>query len=325
MKKIIFAGLFLSLILTGCTIGGKKERTLKPEEAKQKAETFINDNFIKGDNKATVDLPVKEKGLYKFNVNLSGQKPVESYMTLDGSVIFPQGIATKAAETADDAGTAESETAVAETKTANLPKTDKPKVELFVMSYCPYGTQIEKGILPATEALGGKIDFKIKYVDYAMHGEKEVNENTVQYCIDKEQKNKYNSYLKCFLKAGNQAGCLKSEKIDQAKLNACTAATYKQFKITEGLNDKSKWKGSYPPFDINKAENEKYSVQGSPTLVINGKIAESERNSASLLKTICSAFKKQPAECSKKLSAADPAPGFGEGAGSGGSTAGCGQ
>ena len=311
MKKIILTGLVLTLVLSGCTIGGKPEKVMKPEAARQKAEEFINKNFIKGDAKATVDLPVIENGLYKFNVNIpGGETPIESYMALNGSKIFPQAIAMEEpAQAAADNANNNQESA----PTADLPKSEKPKVEVFVMSYCPYSTQMEKGILPVAEALGNKIDFEIKFVNYAMHGEKEVKEQTAQYCIKKEQKDKFNPYLKCFLKAGDQASCLKSEKIDQSKLNSCITSADKQYKITQNFNDKSTWKGDFPQFNINKAENDKYGVQGSPTLVVNGKQAESNRDSASLLKTICSAFRKAPSECSKQLSAAAPAPGFGEG------------
>jgi len=76
-----------------------------------------------------------------------------------------------------------------------MDKKDVPEVELFVMSHCPYGTQMEKGILPVVELLGDKIDFKIRFVYYAMHGEKEVNEEARQYCIQKEQKDKFISYF----------------------------------------------------------------------------------------------------------------------------------
>jgi hypothetical protein len=46
-------------------------------------------------------------------------------------------------------------------------------------------------------------------------------------------------------------------------------------------------------------------------LVINGETISSARDSASLLKTICSAFTTQPAECQAQLSSATPAAGFG--------------
>ncbi|MEM2131153.1 MAG: GILT family protein, partial [Candidatus Woesearchaeota archaeon] len=72
-----------------------------------------------------------------------------------------------------------------------MEKKDKPEVQLFVMSHCPFGTQMEKGILPVVELLGNKIDFKVRFVYYAMHGEVEVKEQLRQYCIQKEQQDKY--------------------------------------------------------------------------------------------------------------------------------------
>ncbi len=45
------------------------------------------------------------------------------------------------------------------------------------MSYCPYGTQAEKGILPVVALLGDKIDFKLRTVHYVLHGDKEDLEN----------------------------------------------------------------------------------------------------------------------------------------------------
>jgi hypothetical protein len=41
-------------------------------------------------------------------------------------------------------------------------KTDKPNVDLYVMSYCPFGTQAEKGILQAANTLKWKINFNVK-------------------------------------------------------------------------------------------------------------------------------------------------------------------
>ena len=55
------------------------------------------------------------------------------------------------------------DTSTADTSTSTtVPKSDKPLVELFVMAYCPYGTQAEKGLIPVIELLGDKIDASIK-------------------------------------------------------------------------------------------------------------------------------------------------------------------
>jgi glutaredoxin len=207
-------------------------------------------------------------------------------------------------------------------------KSDKPVVELFVMSHCPYGTQMEKGILPVAKALGNKIDFQVKFVDYAMHEKKEIDEQLRQYCINKEQAPVFIPYLECFLKAGDNAACLKETKVDEKKLATCVTNTDKQFKITESYNNKDSWGSQFPPFAIHQAENTKYGVQGSPTLVINGEQINSGRDAASLAKAICGAFNdgKAPKECSNTFASATPAPGFGTGtqaAGSGSAGAQC--
>jgi hypothetical protein len=53
-----------------------------------------------------------------------------------------------------------------------MEKREKPDVDVFVMSYCPFGTQIEKGLLPVWDLLGDKINLNIRFVDYAMHGKR---------------------------------------------------------------------------------------------------------------------------------------------------------
>lgn len=324
MKKTIVLLLALSFILAGC--GAKnKVAIIKPEDAKTKMEKFINDNLVQPGTKATIKEITEENGLYKVKVDLEG-KEIISYLSQDGNIFFPQymdiaEVEKKAAESKNNATTTDANT------NKEMVKNDKPVVELFVMSHCPYGTQIEKGILPVVDLLGDKIDFKLKFVNYAMHGEKELNEEMLQYCINKEEPAKYENYLKCFLKAGNSADCLKSVGVNTSKNSACVAATDKEFKVNEKFADKTTWSGGqYPPFDIYKADNEKYGVQGSPTLVINGTQADSGRDSASLLTTICAGFTKLPAECSKKLSSETPAPGFGEATASGAAAnANCGQ
>jgi hypothetical protein len=166
-------------------------------------------------------------------------------------------------------------------------------------------------MLPVLETLGNKIDFKLKFCDYAMHEKKELDENLIQYCIQKEEPTKLSAYLTCFLEDGKSDECLKTAKVSATKLKACVKATDTKYKVTSNYEKKVGWQGNFPGFDVNKEDNAKYGVQGSPTLIINGENISSGRDASSLLKTICSAFTTQPAECSKQLSAEAPAPGFG--------------
>jgi hypothetical protein len=171
-------------------------------------------------------------------------------------------------------------------------KSDKPEVELFIMTHCPYGTQAEKGMIPALELLGNKIDGDIRFVHYFMHDPEEV-ETPIQVCIREEQSSKYLDYLKCFLEDGDSDRCLAETNIDDTKLNKCVADSADGYYASDsGLS-------------------EGYGVRGSPTLVINGQIVSSGRDSASYLNAICSAFNEEPAECTEALSSASPSPGFG--------------
>ena len=159
-----------------------------------------------------------------------------------------------------------------------------------------------------------------------MHGPKELAENLTQYCIEKEQTPKLQSYLSCFLASSDSATCLTQTGVDSSKLRACVAATDKQYKVTANSTNNVDYKGTYPSFNINQADNDKYSVGGSPTLIINGQEIDSSRDSASLLKTVCSAFNTQPKECQTTLSSVAPAPGFGTAAATtGAAAANCGQ
>ena len=217
--------------------------------------------------------------------------------------------------------------AVEPVATTDIEKSEKPNVELFVMSHCPYGTQIEKGVLPVVKALGNKIDFELKFVSYAMHGEKELTEQLQQYCIQKEEPSKLLTYLECFLEADDSAGCRTKTGIDQSKMSACVTAADKEYNVMEKFADKSTWlNGRYPLFDVHKVENEKYGVRGSPALVINGQqVSNVGRSPASLLVAICGVFETQPTECNTTLASDTPAPGFGSGTTDNNATADCGE
>lgn len=316
---ILLAGLIVSLTMRGN--GGTATEDKTVEEVKSVTETYLK-SIANGD--ASVDTIVKEGNLYLVKLTVSGRQ-YDSYVTMDGKLLFPQGIdMTAPVDTATGTETQPAQT--------NVPKTDKPVVELFVMSHCPYGTQAEKGILPAVRALGDTIDFKIRFVYYAMHGEKEVTEQLTQYCIQSEQPDKYIKYLACFLNdsagqgsATASAECITSAGVDKTKLASCKTKVDEEFGIMDSYNDQTTWlNGRFPKFDTDAALNTKYGVGGSPTLVINGVTSNAGRDSASYLSAICAAFNNAPEECSTTVSSTQPGPGFGYDSVGAANAAGCG-
>jgi hypothetical protein len=307
--KFLFLA-FVVLAVVGLAAYGhfytaKKNNFSDKEAVKAKTEKFINENLVAAGTRASIKDMIEENGLYKITVGV-GDKEVTAYVSEDGKNFFPQVFNM-------DSDTAQKQSAE-QKNNQPVGKRDTPEVELFVMSYCPYGLQAEKGILPIVDLLGSKIKFSLKFVDYAMHGEKEIDENLRQYCIEQQGLAKLTNYLKCFTDKGDSAVCLSKIKSDTNALNSCIAAADAQFKVKENFKNQSSWVGGqYPPFNIYKDDNVKYGVQGSPTLVVNGTTVSSGRDSQSILTAICSGFSNPPAECGQKLSANSPSPGFGAG------------
>ncbi len=322
-KKTIIAVLVLIVLVVGSFVYSKylKSTDIGLVAAKAKIQKFIDANVPAG-TIATIKDIAKEGDLYKVTLSVNGQD-IPLYLTRDGKNLIQQLIdIDKASQKQSDAtnpAAASAEKSVPDQKQA------VPDVKLFVMSFCPYGTQMEKGILPVLSALGSKIKFSLEFVDYSMHGANEIDENLRQYCIQKNQPTKLNAYLTCYLKVGQGTAdaCMKTAGINAAQVASCTAQTDAQFSVKANAADQTKWdNGSYPPFAVNKDDNTAYGVQGSPTLVVNGTAVSANRDPASLLKTICSGFTTAPKECSKVLSTTTPAPGFGTGTTTAGTSSG---
>lgn len=251
----------------------------------------------------SVDSVKEVSGVYEVDILYNGEI-VPLYVTKDGK--YAGSLSSLSSESENNSTT---------NSQADIPKADKPKVELFVMSYCPYGTQAEKGILPVANLLKDKIDFNIRFVYYSMHPTSgEVEENLRQYCIQKEQKPKFNAYLECFLKEGKSQECLSEAGIDMSKLNTCYTKTDNDYGVLKNKNDKTLWlSGNYPLFNVDKDLNEKYNIAGSPTLVINGVQVSSDRSPSAYLDVICQAFNDEnvPEECGTSLPANSYVSGFG--------------
>ena len=85
MKKLIPL-LLIPLVLAGCSGG------LSSDAAKEKVEGFINNTLMAGAPiQATVTGVSKENGLFKIVVDAGGQT-VDSYLTADGALFFPQAM-----------------------------------------------------------------------------------------------------------------------------------------------------------------------------------------------------------------------------------------
>lgn len=304
---IVFLAAFLISAYFNFT-GGFVFTSSNPQEIGKRAIDYINARFVQPGTSASLkDVKYDSNlGLYVVTTEYQGNE-IPVYVSANGKYLILANIYDLSEQIK---GTSQS-TSQAEQK-QEIPKREVPDVKLFVMSYCPYGLQAEKALLPVMKLLGNKVNISIHFVYYCMHGEKEVYENLRQYCIQKEQKDKFYDYLLCFVQSGDYSKCLDEAKIDKTSLEKCMDKVDKEYNITGKLKDKSTWYGGYyPPFDVELELNKKYDVQGSPTLVINDQVIYISRSPESFKQAICSAFTNPPEECNQNLSTAVASPGIG--------------
>jgi glutaredoxin len=191
-----------------------------------------------------------------------------------------------------------------------IPKTDKPNVKFFVMSFCPHGQQAENGLGPVYGSLKDSVVMEPHYVIYSnyagggpnycmdneskycsMHGVQELHEDVRQLCVYKNYNMStwwnYISKINAQCSYGNVDSCWESAAnasgVDVQKIQTCFN--------TEGLT-----------LLANELSlNAKFGVQESPQVFINDVEYQGGRAPANFQSAICSAFNTEPSGCSDQL------------------------
>jgi len=294
----------LIVVLLISTVTGGLTGNISSKAAGEKLLKFYQSVGIEN---LSVDSVKQVSGLYEVDLSYKG-KIIPVYMTKDGKS-FTESLTP----TGDSVSSPNSNS----NTQATVQKSDKPKVELYVFAYCPYGTQMEKAMIPVVKLFGDKIDFTIRQIG-AMHGDFEKVEAQRQLCIEKNYPDKYLDYVLAFDTdsscSNGDATCVLTKTtsifsklgIDASKINSCMTSDGSTMYNSEVSNANSK------------------GVSGSPTLFINGVNSQADRSPEGVKGAICSAFNNVPSECSQKLDTNQASPGFGSGTGSSsGSAAAC--
>jgi len=246
---------------------------------------------------------IKENsGLYEMNISYQNQSML-LYMTKDGKNIIESLIPISVIQ---DSSSSSSSSAKKE-----IPKSDKPSVELYVFTYCPYGLQMEKAMIPVVQLLGDKIDFKIRQIG-AMHGDFEKVEAERQLCIEKNYPDKLLAYDLAFAENTSIGSCNGDATCLTPKINAL----YSQLGISSSKIDSCMKSEGESLYNAEVQNSQSKGVSGSPTLLINGVDAQSSRSQEAVKEAICTAFNEVPSECSQSLTTTSASAGFGAGTGS---------
>ncbi|MBI4980546.1 hypothetical protein HZC30_03260 [Candidatus Woesearchaeota archaeon] len=284
--------LVVSIITSGFTKWGVVGAASQ-DKVTQETLAFVNKALLQGQSVAELKSISESAGLYNMKLVVNGRE-IDSYVTKDGKLFFPQAI--NVAEVSALSGSAEPEAPAQ----AQAPvKSDKPKVDLYVMSFCPFGNKAEETMYPVYKLLKDQVEWNVHYIVSvsgttvnSLHGQPESDENMREVCVkenyDLDAFWKFMSYVNnncgsngaCWKDAAKEAGA------DSAVIETCVAKKGLEYMKAEA--------------DASNAAN----AQGSPTLLINGQQTSAVYqygNAAVYQKAICDAFNTPPEACAKVL------------------------
>ncbi|MDO9327023.1 MAG: hypothetical protein Q7T80_18905 [Methanoregula sp.] len=261
-----------------------QEAVIPPQTCAEKTLQYVNNNLVASGTSATLTSVSETRGIYEMKIGYQGQA-MTLYTTRDCSSLFTNRIEMNAIAPGSGTGTAQ--------PVAAPIKTDRPVVELYVMAFCPYGTQAESVMRPAVALLGSKADIRVRYITTitgttvasvrSLHGSPEAQEDLRQICILKKNPDKFWAYIGQF----NDA-CWRNVTatvgIDVGSIETCASGE-------EGL---SLLKADETLSNTNRAS-------ASPTLIINGQEYRGTRTPDAYKQAICDRFVTPPEECSTTL------------------------
>lgn len=191
-------------------------------------------------------------------------------------------------------------------------KSEKPDVKLFIMSFCPYGNQMEQQFLEIIKILGNKINFEPVYIYYdgkmydnnanycmevngkyycSMHGIKELEQDLREKAIYKLYgAEKWAEYVRevdnnCNL--NNIDNCWKEIAVDLGISTEEVEQYVEENKNQMILDD----------YELSS----RYNAWASPTLFVNDVQYNYYRDSKYVFKFICASFTEKPEECSTEI------------------------
>jgi glutaredoxin len=223
--------------------------------------------------------------IYELTAIIQGQE-AKFHMTKDGKY-FGNMIALP------------TQTTTPETTSSEVPKSDRPKVELYVWSYCPYGIQAQGPMAEVATLLSDYADFEIVPY-YDGHGAYEAQENKIESCIQELYPEKYWDYAAGFVKdIYPKCSTERTEECDLTE--ATTLMTSLGIDSTQVMNCVNNQGDSLYAEAQTKAQQN--GVSGSPTVIINGVKANVARNAEAMKIAVCDAFNNAPEVCGETLDA----------------------
>ena len=269
-----------------------------------KVVAYFNQNLAQQGIANLVSIHESE-GVYEVKID-SQSKVITAYTTKDCNLLFTSVMNMTAGPAVQVAPQATQQATKAPVTSA------RPAVDLYVMSFCPYGTQAESAMGPVADLLKSKADIRIRYITTvggttvdsvkSLHGAPEAKEDLRQICINKYYPGQFWSYINTF----NQQ-CYPSWQ-NATALESCQKNTLAALSMdTEKITTCSQGTEGITLLKADETASTNNHAKSSPMLFINGVLYSGSRTSDAYKQAICNSFETAPAECSTVVSSV-PAP-----------------
>jgi hypothetical protein len=288
------------LILAASALGSPAGKTtvVSPAVCSDKVIAYVNTNLVSIGETVTLINITEDNDIYRIWSRYQG-RDLSIYATRDCTLLFTTAFNMNAA-------------AATPAPTQPPKKSGRPVADLYVMAFCPYGTQAETVMRPVVDLLGTKADIRVRYITTvngntvdavdSLHGPAEAKEDLRQLCIMRSYPTKYWDYLAGF-----------NEQCYPVWQNATLQDTC-QKNVTASLGI------ALPAIDtcatsadniallrVDEVEAESNGATASPTLLVNGVTYTGARTPEGYKQAICDSFDTAPAECNTTLSSASAA------------------
>lgn len=174
----------------------------------------------------------------------------------------------------------------------------KVKLEMYVMSKCPFGVEAENGIKPVIDEIGDRIDFHLDFIVSeangaftALHGEPEVKGNILQLCAIKQapEAKKYMKFVDC--QNQNMGGipdgwerCADQAELDKGQIKSCSEGSQGKDLLRESMKRATA-----------------AGAQGSPTIKLAGTDYNGGRSKIDFMRALCEKMPGDKPEACKKI------------------------
>lgn len=267
----VIAGILLVLVIfsiytEGFGVKNSNGTELTLSEAEDKVLTYVNNNLLQAPFVATVEKSAAVGDLYKITLSVAGQS-VDSYLTKDGNLFFPQGfdLSSDASAGANGRATTGGATELKEISIDDDAMKGNPNAKVTIVEFsdyeCPFCGKYFRETAP--QIMKDYVDTgNVKYVfrdsplDFHQKAQKAAE---AAECAGEQGKYwEMHDYLfqnQDYLGVENLKGYAKDLKLDTSKFNDCLDKSKMAEEVSKDL-----------------ADAQKYGVSGTPAFFINGKL-----------------------------------------------------